>query len=188
MSVIKKVAISILLIICTVSFLSAQRSLYSETIPMQGHIELQESFILEVNRPISFALTEEMAGTTHEVATYEFYSNSPAVVYQLRLYPGYATILGEGVFAFRSISQQQDSTTRPPIPFRLSVVNRANQVQITDEAFRSIQKAIGERQGSRVEERGIIYVTFPTVEEGFNLQGFTFGSYEASIAVEVSAD
>ena len=185
---IRKIFISFVLIISSLCVLSAQRSLYSETIPMQGHIELQESFILEVNRPITFALTEEMAGTTHEVATYEFFSNSPDVAYQLRLSPGFSTALGEGVFAFRSITQQRDNAPRPPIPFRLSVVNRANQVQITDEAFRAIQKAIGDRQGSRIEERGIIYVTFPTVEEGFNLQGFTFGSYEASIAVEVSAD
>ncbi len=184
----RKITICMILLMGTLFAISAQRSLYSETIPMQGHIELQESFTLEVNRPITFTLTDEMAGTTHEVASYEFSSNSPDVVYQLRLSPGYTTTLGEGVFAFRSVSRDSTIAARPPIPFKLSVLNRITQDQITDNEFRSIQKSIGEREGSRVEERGSIYVTFPTAEEGFNLQGFTFGAYEASISVEVLAD
>jgi hypothetical protein len=184
----RKIIVFMILLTNTLFMVAAQRSLYSETIPMQGHIELQESFTLEVNRPITFTLTDEMAGTTHEVASYQFFSNSPDVVYQLRLSPGYTTTLGEGVFAFRSVSRDSAIISRPPIPFKLSVLNRVTQDQITDDEFRAIQKSIGEREGSRVEEQGSIYVTFPTVEEGFNLQGFTFGAYEASIAVEVLAD
>ena len=175
------------MIFSSLTMLSAQRSLYSETIPMQGHIELQESFSLEIQERISFVLNQEMAGTTHQVATYEFFSNSPDVAYQLRLAPGFSTSLGANVFAFRSVNTTGGNTP-PPIPFKISVVNQSNQVRITDDAFQAIQKAIGIRDGSRIEERGNIFVTFPTVEEGFNLQGFTFGAYEASIAVEVSAD
>jgi hypothetical protein len=176
-----------ILIFCSITVLSAQRSLYSETIPMQGHIELQESFTLEIQERISFILNQEMAGTTHQVASYEFFSNSPDVAYQLRLAPAFSTSLGENVFAFRSVNATGGSNP-PPIPFKISVVNQGNQVRITDDAFQAIQKAIGIRDGSRIEERGNILVTFPTVEEGFNLQGFTFGAYEASVAVEVSAD
>ncbi|WP_422481545.1 hypothetical protein [Pleomorphochaeta sp. DL1XJH-081] len=167
--------------------LTAQRSLFSETIPMQGHIELQESFSLNVRERIQFTLSQEMAGTTHEVATYEFFSNSPDVAYQLRLSPGFATQLGANVFAFRSVGLGADNNS-PPIPFKLSLVNRANLDRISNEDFDAIQKSIGIREGSRSTEQGIIYVTFPTVEEGFDLQGYTFGAYEASIAVEVSAD
>lgn len=167
--------------------LTAQRSLFSETIPMQGHIELQESFSLNVRERIQFTLSQDMAGTTHEVATYEFFSNSPDVAYRLRLAPGFATQLGANVFAFRSVGVGTDGVS-PPIPFKLSLVNRANLNTTTNEDFDAIQKSIGIREGSRSAEQGIIYVTFPTLEEGFNLQGYTFGAYEASIAVEVSAD
>lgn len=154
---------------------------------MQGHIELQESFTLEVRERISFVLNQDMAGTTHEVATYEFFSNSPDVAYQLRLSPGQVTQMGEGVFAFRNVAQIGGQAT-PPIPFKLSVMNRSTQLRTTDDTFRSVQKTIGIREGSRSEEQGIIFITFPTVEEGFSLQGFGFGAYEALIAVEVSAD
>jgi hypothetical protein len=155
---------------------------------MQGHIELQESFTLEISKPIAFVLNQEMAGTTHEVATYQFFSNSPEVAYQLRLSPGFATTLGAEVFAFRGVTNNRNTPGPPPIPFKISVLNRINQSRITDDDFTAIQKVIGVRDGSRIEEQGSIYVTFPTVEEGFDLQGFSYGAYEASIAIEVSAD
>ncbi|HLW21657.1 MAG TPA: hypothetical protein VKZ39_00535, partial [Sphaerochaetaceae bacterium] len=91
----RRVLICMILIFCSITVLSAQRSLYSETIPMQGHIELQESFTLEIQERISFILNQEMAGTTHQVASYEFFSNSPDVAYQLRLAPAFSTSLGE---------------------------------------------------------------------------------------------
>ena len=179
-------------IICGILLISsslyAQRSLFSESIPLQGHIDLQERFSLEVTQRVTFILNQDIAGTTHEIATYEFFSNSPEIAYQLRLSPGYATQLGEGVFAFRNIAPGGGDSGAPPIPFRLTVITQLSENRITNEAFREIQKAMGIREGSRAAERGTIYVTFPTVSEGFNLQSFTFGAYEASIAVEVSAD
>jgi hypothetical protein len=162
--------------------------LFSESIPLQGHIELQEKFTLEIKSRVMFVLNQDMAGTTHEIATYEFFSNSPEIAYQLRLSPGYTTQLGEGVFAFRNVSVEGGDSGAPPIPFRLTVRTISNETSITNDAFREIQKSIGIREGSRSEERGTILVTFPTLSEGFNLQSFTFGAYEASIAVEVSAD
>ena len=184
--ILKKVLLCFTAILLLATPVFAESTIFSETIPMQGHIELQESFSLEVRERILFELTQEMAGTTHEVATYAFFSNSPDVAYQLRLSPGYGLGLSEGIFEFRSTLGS--NAENPPIPFRLSVMNRTNQVRITDDTFRGIQKAIGTRVGSRSEEQGIIYITFPTIEEGFNIQGFSFGSYEASVAVEVAAD
>jgi hypothetical protein len=183
---------TVVCIICGILLVSSslfgQRSLFSESIPLLGHIELQEKFSLEVTQRNMFVLNQDIAGTTHQIATYEFFSNSPEIAYQLRLRPSYATQLGEGVFAFRNVSADGGDSGAPPIPFRLTVITQLTENRITNEAFREIQKAMGIRAGSRAEERGTIYVTFPTVSEGFNLQSFTFGAYEASIAVEVSAD
>jgi hypothetical protein len=184
---LRKLVLLIVPLLVSLLPLYSQQLLFSETIPMQGHIELQESFSLEVRDRIFFELSREMAGTTHEVATYQFFSNSPDIAYRLRLSPGYPTRLGEGIFAFRSVSDEGGSSA-PPIPFKLTVMERGTQYRFTDEAFQEVQKPIGMSRGVRAEERGIIYVTFPTVEEGFDLSGFTFGAYEASVAVEVSAD
>lgn len=170
------------------SSLYAQRSLFSETIPLQGHIDLQEKFTLEVKERVMFVLNQDVAGTTHEIATYEFFSNSPEIAYQLRLSPGYVTQLGEGVFAFRNVSPTGGDSGAPPIPFRLTVKSVFEEGGITNETFREIRKGIGIREGSKSQERGTIFVTFPTANEGFNLQTFTFGAYEASISIEVSAD
>ncbi|PKL27836.1 MAG: hypothetical protein CVV46_09465 [Spirochaetae bacterium HGW-Spirochaetae-2] len=174
--------------ILIVPTLSAQRNLFSETIPLQGHIELQERFSLEVKPRVFFVLNQDMAGTTHEIATYQFFSNSPEVAYQMKLSPSYVTQLGEGVFAFRNIGTTGGDSGGQPIPFKLSVVSQVHDSSSTNDAFRAVQKAIGLRDGSRSEEKGTIFVTFPSQSDGFNLQSFTFGTYEASIAVEVSAD
>lgn len=182
-------------VMCIIVFMSlvgaslyAQRSLFSETIPLQGHIDLQEKFSLEIKERVMFVLNQDIAGTTHEIATYEFFSNSPEIAYQLRLFPGYVTQLGEGVFAFRNVSPTGGDSGAPPIPFRLTVRSVLEEGGITNETFREVQKGIGIREGSKSQERGTILVTFPTANEGFNLQSFTFGAYEASISVEVSAD
>jgi len=166
----------------------AQRSLFSDTILLRGHIEIEEKFKLDLKQKTVFLINQDLAGTTHEIATYEFLSNSPDVVYQMKLAPSYTTQLGENVFAFRNTRSTSIGTGFAPIPFRLTVANRSAESIITDGEFRAIQKSIGMRVGSRSQESGTILVTFPTPSEGFNIQAFSSGAYEASIAVEVSAD
>jgi hypothetical protein len=183
----KAILLTLVVLFSSLFSLSAQRIVFSDTIPLQGHIELQEKFSLEINERNTFTLNQDVAGTTHEVASYEFYSNSPELAYTMRLSPGFSTTLGDGIFAFRNTGLIADEEATP-IPFKISVLTPINDGRITNEAFQEVQKTIGIRDGSRAEERGTIYVTFPTVNEGFNLRLFTFGSYEASIAVEVLAD
>lgn len=183
----RRILVCILFAMLSIGSIHAERVIFNESIPLQGHIDLQEKFTLEVKQRIMFTLNQDMAGTTHEIATYEFFSNSPEIAYQMRLAPGFVTQLGEGVFAFRNVGIS-GSDPAPPIPFRLTVRPQSGDPGVTNEMFRSVNKPIGIRAGSRSEERGTIYVTFPTLSEGFNLQSFSFGAYEASIAVEVSAD
>lgn len=179
----KRISILFILSLVFVLTLPAQRILFSETIPLQAHIDLQESFSLEVNKQLSFNLNQDVAGNTYQVANYEFYSNSPEVYYQLKLSPGES----KNEFAFRSLSTiASDKTHNTTLPFRVSV--EADQVVVSNEAYKEVRKQIGIREGSRATETGTIYISFPSLGEGFNLQLFSFGAYEASIAVEVSAD
>jgi len=168
--------------------LSAQRVMFIGTIPLRGRIELQEKFSLEVKQRTLFQFDQELAGTSHEIATYEFYSNSPEIAYQLRLSPGEETRLGEDIFAFRNVDEQGRDTGKAPIPFKLSVLTPSVASQSVNPDFTVVEKSIGVRQGSRYEESGAFYVSFPTQSEGFDIQSFSSGYYEASITVEVSAD
>ncbi|MDD3366055.1 MAG: hypothetical protein WCS59_00625 [Sphaerochaetaceae bacterium] len=184
----KKVLLYLVICILISHSLFAQRNLFSETIPLRGHIDLEEKFSLAIKQKVFFIINQDLAGTTHEIATYEFLSNSPNVAYQMRLSPSFTTQLGEGVFAFRNTRGSSFSSGFAPIPFRLSVSSQSTESTITNEEFREIQKSIGIKVGSRSQESGTIFVTFPTPSEGFNMQAFSSGAYEASIAVEVLAD
>ncbi|MFA5513529.1 MAG: hypothetical protein WDA17_01255 [Sphaerochaetaceae bacterium] len=178
--------LTILLILLFVFLpVSAQRIVFQDTIPLKAHIELQEKFTLEINQSTTFALSQDIAGTTHEIATYEFFSNSPYVAYQMRLAPGFVTELGDDIFAFRSASLYSNAA---PIPFRLSIATLLEHNKPLEATTEALEKEIGIKEGSSREEKGIIYVSFPTASEGFNLKGLPFGSYEAAIAVEVTAD
>ncbi|MGI6432608.1 MAG: hypothetical protein ACOXZ4_01910 [Sphaerochaetaceae bacterium] len=179
----RKRVLSILVVGTLLLFsLYAQRILFSETIPLQGHINLQEKFTLDVEKNLSFNITQDMAGNTYQVATYDFFSNSPEVMYQLKLAPGGSA----EEFSFRNIAPLVERGQTSSVPFKVAV--RTNDLLITNEMFKAIRKTIGLREGSRAAEQGAIFITFPTVSEGFNLQTFSYGAYEALIAVEVSAD
>lgn len=182
-----RLALSVLLIFTTLMPIYSRRVIFSETIPLQGHIELQEKFSLDVIDNIRFTLNQDIAGTTHEIATYEFFSNSPNIAYQMRLSPGLSSNLQDGVFAFRNMSLTSEGGGSNVIPFRVAIANIFDESNISG-AYQEIEKKIGLKEGSSSQEQGAIYVSFPTADEGFNLRDFNYGSYEASIAVEVLAD
>lgn len=178
--------LAVLMIFTSLMPAYSRRVIFSETIPLQGHIELQEKFTLDIADNIRFTLNQDIAGTTHEIATYEFFSNSPNIAYQMRLSPGLSSNLQDGVFAFRSILTT-DGPGSNIIPFRVAIANIFDDANISG-GYQEIEKKIGLKEGSSSQEQGVIYVSFPTADEGFNLRDFNYGSYEASIAVEVLAD
>jgi len=184
----KRLSLIILIITSSLISLFAIDALYVETIPLNGRIPLQESFTLEVTFQVPFVLSQEIAGNEVQIATYDFFSNSPQISYQLRLSPGITTQLGEGVFAFRSITTGGIDTGDIPIPFKLVVRNAQDNQAFTNEQYRSVEKPIGVLIGSRYEESGFISAQFPTIGEGFNINDFTSGLYDAMIFVEVLAD
>ncbi|NLA92514.1 MAG: hypothetical protein GX842_03610 [Spirochaetales bacterium] len=184
----KRLLLSLAIILIFISPLFSQRILFSDIIPLRGHIDIEEKFELELNQQENFKFSTEIAGTTHDIASYSFISNSPLISYRLTLSPGVVTPLGEGIFAFRNTRVATSDRPNSPIPFKLSVTTETREMTVSDEEFRTVQKPIGSRVGSQLVENGIISVTFPTEKEGFDLQEFSSGAYEASIAVEVSAD
>ena len=184
----KKTFLIILLLISATFSIFAQRTLFVGTIPLNGRIPLEETFTLEVTFQVPLLFNQEIAGGQYQIATYEFFSNSPAIEYQLKLSPGVDTRLGKGLFAFRSINAGGIDTGAKPIPFRLIVKNRFDVDEFTNDEYRAVEKNIGVLIGSRFEESGLIYVQFPSISEGFDINNFTSGLYEASIFVEVLAD
>ena len=177
----------ILIISCT-SFLFSARSLFTGTIPLNGQIPLQERFVLDVTLQVPFALNQNIAGGQYQIATYEFFSNSPDLFYQMKLSPGIDTRLGKGIFAFRNITGSGIDTGGNPIPFRLVVKDSTETDEVSNTEFRSVAKNIGILTGSRYLETGTIYVAFPTTSEGFTISDFSSGYYEAAIFVEVLVD
>lgn len=177
-----------LLFVSITSLLFSERSLFVGTIPLNGRIPLQESFSLDVTFQDSFLLNQNIAGGRYQIATYEFFSNSPDIIYQMKLSPGINTRLGEGIFAFRNVTEGGIDTGGNPIPFRLVVRDSLDLGDISNDEFRSVAKNIGILIGSRYQENGTIFVAFPTTSEGFDITEFSSGSYIASIFVEVLAD
>ncbi|MFA5467997.1 MAG: hypothetical protein WC224_02925 [Sphaerochaetaceae bacterium] len=184
----KKAFLVFVAAVLLVPVLFGQRILFSDIIPLRGHIDIEEKFELELQQAEYFRFTKDLAGTTHEIASYKFMSNSPSVIYQMKLSPAFATSLGEGIFAFRNIRPASSDLEGAPIPFKISVATITRDSVATSEEFKAFQKAIGTQQGSQSVENGTISVTFPSENEGYDFDGFSSGSYEASIAVEVSAD
>ncbi|MDC7245801.1 MAG: hypothetical protein PQJ47_07815 [Sphaerochaetaceae bacterium] len=184
----KRLSLFILILVSAISSLSALEPLFVETLPFNGRIPLQESFILEVTFQIPLVLSQDIAGREVQIASYDFFSNSPQIAYNMRLSPGVSTQLGSDVFAFRSITAGGLDTGNDPIPFRLIVRNEQNSQEVTNEDYRSVRKEIGVLVGSRYEEKGLIYVQFPSLNEGFDINDFSTGLYDAIILVEVLAD
>ncbi len=166
----------------------SQRTLFVGTIPLNGRIPLQETFSLDVTFQVPFLLNQNIAGGQYQIATYEFFSNSPDIIYQMRLSPGIDTRLGKGIFAFRNITEGGLDTGGNPIPFRLVVKDSLDREEVSNDEFRSVAKNIGILIGSRYQEKGSIFVAFPSLSEGFDATEFTSGFYEASIFVEVMVD
>lgn len=184
----KRLLLGVVIGVLLVPALFSQRILFSDIIPLRGHIDIEEKFELELRQQENFKFSLELAGTTHDIASYKFISNSPLIAYHLRLSPGVVTPLGEGIFAFRNTRSDTPSKPNSPIPFKLSVTTDTKEEVVSNDDFSTVQKPIGNRIGSQLIENGTISVTFPSEKEGFDLQDFSSGSYEASIAVEVSAD
>jgi len=185
---LRKILITTILLLSFTSLLFSQRTLFVGTIPLNGRIPLQETFSLDVTFQVPFLLNQNIAGGQYQIATYEFYSNSPDLLYQMKLSPGVDTRLGEGIFAFRNITEGGVDTGGNPIPFRLVVRDSTETKEISNAEFRSVEKNIGTLDGSRYEETGTIFVAFPTVSEGFTIADFSSGFYEAAVFVEVLVD
>lgn len=180
--------IIILLATGLVTPVSAERIVFTGNIPLNGRIELKESLTLEVKQQSELDLNAEIAGEDYEIATYEFYSNSPEAAYRLRLLPSTYSEFGDSTFAFKNIDERGNSTGSVNIPFKLSVLStNANAMAVTPK-YQKVEKTIGVLDGSRYQESGSIVISFPTKEEGFNFEAFASGLYEASITVEVAAD
>ncbi len=179
---------AVILFLLLTSFLYSQRSLFVGTIPLNGRIPLQETFSLELTATSTLLFSQEMAGTEIQVATYSFSSNSPEVQYQMRLSPGIDSSLGHGVFAFRNITEEGFDTGGYPIPFSLILKDSTEGASVEGDQYRSVQKPIGAMIGSRFQETGSIHVAFPSQSQGFNMEDFSSGNYEASVLVEVLAD
>ncbi|MFA7396581.1 MAG: hypothetical protein WCY81_06295 [Sphaerochaetaceae bacterium] len=175
----KRAILSIFLILVVGLNLFAARVLYSEVIPLFGKIDVSESFSVEYNSLLNFNINSDMAGNTYEIARYRFSSNSLDSIYELKLAPGKDS---DG-FAFQSTSSSSSSSRASSIPF-IVMVDAGQQISSAEQHF--IRKELGTNT-ERMEE-GTISIAFPTISEGFDVKAFVEGSYEASIALEVSAD
>jgi hypothetical protein len=185
---LKKLLFTTILILSISSLLFSERTLFVGTIPLNGRIPLQETFSLDVTFQVPFLLNQNIAGGEYKIATYEFFSNSPDLLYQMKLSPGIDTALGKGIFAFRNITDGGVDTGANPIPFRLIVKDSTETNEVSNAEFMSVVKDIGILTGSRYEESGTIFVAFPTLSEGFEITDFLSGFYEAAIFVEVLVD
>jgi len=168
--------------------ISAERVIFVGTIPLNGRIDLQERFELEVKQQSTLVLNADIAGLSFEIATYDFFSNNSNSSYQLRLIPSTYSEFGDSMFAFKNVDAQGRDTGAPSIPFMLSVVSSNASAQKVTPKSRNVEKPIGVRDGSRYLENGVIMLSFPTQSEGFQFDAFASGFYEAYITVEVSTD
>ena len=75
----KRLLLSLAIILIFISPLFSQRILFSDIIPLSGHIDIEEKFELELNQQENFKFSTEIAGTTHDIASYSFISNSPLI-------------------------------------------------------------------------------------------------------------
>ncbi len=177
-----------MILLTLTALLYGQRTLFVGTIPLNGKIPLQETFSLDLTLSSEFVFTQELGGKEFEVATYEFSSNSPDLQYEMKLSPGIASSLGSDVFAFRNITEEGLPSEGPPIPFSISLKDLDDESSLSAGDSRSMKKRVGTLVGSRYKERGSISMVFPTLDEGFHIEEFSSGLYEASILVEVLAN
>ncbi|MBN2859907.1 MAG: hypothetical protein JXK93_06570 [Sphaerochaetaceae bacterium] len=184
----KKGLAPVILMLFLSSVLFGQRTLFVGTIPLNGSIPLQETFSVDVTFSSGFLFSQEVAGNEYQIATYQFSSNSPFIQYQMKLSPGSSASAGPDLFAFRNITADGQSAGGLPIPFSIRVRNFSVEETVASEGDRALQKKVGVLEGSQYTEVGSISVAFPTRSEGFNIEEFSSGLYEASILVEVLAD
>ncbi len=186
--VLKKGVIPVLLMLFLTSVLFGQRTLFVGTIPLNGSIPLQESFSVDVTFSSGFLFSQEVAGNEYQIATYQFSSNSPFIQYQMKLSPGLGSSSVSDIFAFRNITEDGEDAGGQPIPFFLRVRNFTDEETVYSAGNQPLQKKVGVLEGSQYTEIGSISVAFPSRSEGFNIEEFSSGLYEASILVEVLAD
>jgi len=167
----------------------SERVIFIGTIPLNGRIELQERFELEITQNNTITFTPEIAGQTIDIATYDFYSNNADSSYRLRLTPSTYSEFGDDVFAFKNVDIRGNATGAVSVPFMLSILIPELQQDTVNPVSRgTLERSIGIRDGSRYRENGVIRMTFPTQTEGFRFDVFSAGYYEASITVEVATD
>jgi hypothetical protein len=165
-----------------------ERVIYVGTIPLNGRIDLQERFELEIKQQSTLVFNSDIAGLSYEIATYDFYSNNSNISYQLKLTPSTFSEFGDSIFAFNNVDSQGRNTGALSIPFMLSVISPTVSAQKVSPKSRIVEKPIGVLDGSRYLENGTIMLSFPTQSEGFRFDAFASGFYEAYIMVEVSTD
>ncbi len=181
----------LVLVIIMGSFLPvfAERVIYIGTIPLNGRIELQERFELEITQNNTITFTPEIAGQTIDIATYDFYSNNADSLYTLKLKPSTFSEFGDATFAFKNVDSSGNATGGVSVPFMLSILIPDLQIDnTTPMRTGTLEKSIGIRDGSRYRENGVIRMTFPSRTEEFPFTDFSAGFYEASITVEVSTE
>jgi hypothetical protein len=168
--------------------LFAERVIFIGTIPLNGRIELQEVFELEITQNNTITFTPDIAGQAIDIATYDFYSNNADSSYTLRLKPSTFSEFGDATFAFKNVDARGNATGAVSVPFMLSILLPDLQEEDVTPKAEALEKSIGIRDGSRYRENGVIRMTFPSQTEGFQFDVFSAGFYEASITVEVSTD
>ncbi len=181
---------AILVLMLVLGALLPARTLFIQTIPINGIIGLQESFTLELKQQAPIVFNEDLAGRELEIATYEFFSNSPDVAYQLRIIPATTAGFRDDKFMFRYIDDETTDLKKKEstIPFRLSVLSEFSQAKNIKWESKVAEKSIGVTDGNRYRETGSIVITFPTTGEGFDFEELASGYYQANITVEVSTD
>lgn len=166
------------------------RIVFTDIIPINAIIGLQETFSLEIKQQTPILFNEDLEGREIVIATYEFFSNNPDVAYQLRILPAHTVGPANNQFLFKFIGdagpdpKKKDSV----IPFKLSVVGIDTDATAVRWENNRAEKPIGVVDGNRSRENGSIVITFPTKDEGFNFKELASGAYQANILVEVSTD
>lgn len=185
---LKKGLAPVILMLFLSSVLFGQRTLFVGTIPLNGSIPLQETFSVDVTFSSGFLFSQEVAGNEYQIATYQFSSNSPFIQYQMKLSPASSASAGPDLFAFRNITPDGQNAGGRSIPFSIRVRSFSEEETVASSGDRALQKKVGVLEGSQYTEVGSISVAFPSRSEGFNIEEFSSGLYEASILVEVLAD
>ena len=177
-------------LLATLTMSLAARIIFTDIIPINAIIGLQETFSLEIKQQTPIVFNEDLEGREIIIATYEFFSNNPDVAYQLKILPAHMGGPANNQFLFRFIGdsgldlKKKDSV----IPFKLSVVSIDTDASTVRWEDNRAEKPIGVVDGNRSRENGSIVITFPTKDEGFNFKELASGAYQANILVEVSTD